>query len=83
MGFIDKVKENIHEAATTAREGAEEMRTKHELGQAYGELGRRAFDLVDAGKLQMAELDFDVERIRKLRAELEAEERPVTGVPTG
>lgn len=73
MGFIDKVKENIHDAATTAREGAEELRTKHELTQAYGELGRRAYDLVDAGKLQMAELDFDVEQIRKLKAELEAE----------
>jgi hypothetical protein len=75
MGFLDKVGGNIRKTASKAREGVEELQTKRELGQAYAELGRRAFDLIDAGKLQAPELDFDTERIRKLKVDLEAEEQ--------
>jgi hypothetical protein len=57
----------------------EELQTKRELGQAYAELGRRAFDLIDAGKLDAKELDFDAEEIRKLKANLEAEEQATPG----
>jgi hypothetical protein len=83
MGFLDKVKGNIRTTAAKAREGVEELQTKRELGQAYAELGRRAYDLIDAGKLQAKELDFDVERIRKLKAELEAEEQAARGASPG
>jgi hypothetical protein len=83
MGFLDKVKENIRETAAKAREGVEELQTKRELGKAYAELGRTAFDLSDAGKLQAKELDFDVERIRKLKADLEAEEQGARGASQG
>ena len=68
MGILDKVKGNIHEAATMARDGVEDMQLTHELGRAYEELGRRTVDLMDAGKLGAAALDFDVDRIRKLKA---------------
>lgn len=78
MSLIDRIKGNIHETATMAREGMEDLQTKRELGEAYGELGRRAFALVESGKLTAAELDFDVERIRKLKAELEVEELAAT-----
>ena len=70
MSIINKVKENLRGTAVAAREGVEDLQTNHELGQAYGELGRRAFDLIDGGKLESAELDFDVKRIRTLRAAL-------------
>jgi hypothetical protein len=83
MGFLDKVKGNIRKTAAKAREGVEELQTKRELGQAYAELGRRAFDLIDGGKLQAKELDFDVERIRKLKADLEAEEQAARGASQG
>ena len=73
MGFLDKVTGNIRQTASKAREGVEELQTKRELGQAYGELGRKAFDLVDAGKIQAPELELDIERIRKLKTDLEAE----------
>ena len=76
MGFLDKVKENLQETATLAREGVENLQTRHELGQAYGELGRKTFELIDAGKLNSAELDSDVERIRRLRTDLAAEQPP-------
>jgi len=73
MGFIDRVKGNLQETAAMAREGIDDQRKKHELGQLYGELGRRAFELIDSGKLQTDELDCDVARIRALQAELDAE----------
>jgi hypothetical protein len=73
MGFIDRVKGNLQDTAAMAREGIDDLQKKHELGQLYGELGRRAFELIDSGKLQTDELDYDVERIRALQAELDAE----------
>ena len=71
MGFLDRVRENIQDTATLAREGMEDLQTKRELGQAYGELGRRAFELIESGGLQSDELAPEVDRIRKLKAELE------------
>ena len=74
MGFLDKIKENIQETATLAREGFEDLQTKRELGQAYGELGRKAFDLIESGRLQEPELEMSADKVRKLKAQLEAEE---------
>ena len=34
--------------ATRAKEGVEELQTKHELSQAYSDLGRKTADLVDS-----------------------------------
>ena len=72
MSILGKVKGNIQETATMAREGVGDMHAKHGLAQAYEELGRRTVDLMDAGKLEAAELDFDVDRIRKLKADIDA-----------
>jgi hypothetical protein len=81
--FLDKVKANVQEAATAAKEGIEELQLKRDLGSAYGDLGRAVFDLVDKGELANPALDAPVERVRSLRAELEAartksEEAPAT-----
>jgi hypothetical protein len=70
MGILDKVKENIHAGAVAARDGVEELQVNHELGQAYRELGRRTFDLVEGGSLASADLDDDMKRIRELRSDL-------------
>ena len=75
MGLLDKIKDNIQETANLAKEGLEDLQTKRELGSAYGDLGKKAFDLVDQGKLQSPELGVEVDKIRKLKAELEAEEQ--------
>lgn len=69
MSILDKVKGNLQETATMARDGVEDMKVRHELAQAYEELGRRTVGLMNAGKLEAAALDFDVDRIRKLEAE--------------
>jgi hypothetical protein len=77
MSFIDRVKNNIQDTAAMAREGIDDLQKKRELGQLYEELGRRAFELIESGKLQTDELDYDIERIRKLQAELDAEKPAV------
>ncbi|HZQ64359.1 MAG TPA: hypothetical protein VFA66_03940 [Gaiellaceae bacterium] len=79
MGFLDKVKSNLQETATMAREGIDDLQTKRELGRHYEELGRRAYELIESGKLQTDELDYDIQRIRDLRAEVGAETAPPSG----
>jgi len=78
MGLLDKIKDNIQETANLAKEGLGDLQTKRELGSAYGELGKKAFDLIDQGKLTAPDLNVDVDKIRKLKAELEAEEKAAT-----
>ena len=75
MGLLDKIKDNLQETANLAKEGLEDLQTKRELASAYGELGKKTFDLIDQGKLTATDLNVDVDKIRKLKAELEAEEK--------
>ena len=74
MGFLDKAKAAAEQAASKAKETAGELQTKRELSQAYDELGRKTFELVDAGAVSSPELDPTVERIRTLKAQLDAGE---------
>jgi hypothetical protein len=71
MGFLDKVKQQAEQAAAKAKDAAEDVQAKRELGQAYGELGQKTYDLVEAGTLSNPELDPIVERIRSIKAKLE------------
>ena len=70
MKLLDKAKLAAEQAATKAKEGVEEVQTKRELNAAYGELGTKAFDLVEAGDLVKPELDELVAKIRTLKAKL-------------
>ena len=45
MGFLDKAKSAAETATSKAKEGIGDVQTKRELGQAYDELGKIAFDL--------------------------------------
>jgi hypothetical protein len=69
---VDRLKDATAVVATRAREGVEELQTRHELSQAYGELGRTAARLVESGALSHPELTAQVEKIRTLKAQLEA-----------
>jgi len=71
MGFLDKAKAAAEQAATKAKETAGELQTKRELGQAYDELGRTTFDLVESGQVSATPLEPLVERVRTLKAQLE------------
>jgi hypothetical protein len=82
MGFIDKAKAAAEQAATRAKETASELQTKRELGQAYDELGRKTFELIEAGEVSSATLDPLVERIRVLTARLDEREPVAAGTTT-
>jgi hypothetical protein len=73
MGLLDKAKQAAEQAATRAKEGVEEVQTKRELSQAYGDLGKSVFELVEHGELSDPRLDGGVEKIRALNAKLESE----------
>ena len=70
--FLNRLKEATGVVATKAREGVEELQTKHELSQAYNDLGRTAADLVESGAVSHPELAERVEKIRALKVQLEA-----------
>ena len=70
--FLNRLKDATSTVATRAREGVEELQTKHELSQAYGDLGRATADLVESGAVSHPDLAERVEKIRALKAQLEA-----------
>ena len=73
MGLLDKAKSAAEQAVTKTKEGVEEVQTKRDLGSAYGELGTKTFELVEAGELDKPELAELVEKIRGLKAKLAGE----------
>jgi hypothetical protein len=68
MGFLDKAKAAAEQAAAKAKEGVEDVQVKRELGQAYGELGKATFELVEKGELSHPGLEDVVAKIRELNA---------------
>lgn len=77
MGLLDKAKAAAEQAAAKAKEGVEDVQTKRELSQAYGDLGRLAFTLVDSGELSNPQFDALVAKIRTLEAKASADSAPV------
>lgn len=70
--FLNKAKQAAEQAATKAKEGVEDVQQKRELSQAYGELGKTAFELIEAGELSNPKFDATVAKIRDLNAKLAA-----------
>ena len=50
MGFLDKAKAVAEQAVAKTKEGVEDVQTKRELGQAYDELGKATFGLIESGE---------------------------------
>ena len=85
MGFLDKAKSAAEQAALKAKEGAEmaankaketadDVQTKRGLGQAYGDLGRTTFELIESGEVSHERLTPLAETIRELEAKGAEEE---------
>ena len=70
--FMDRLKDATATVASRAKEEVEELQTKHELSQAYGDLGRATAELIESGALTNPDLSARVEKIRELKAKLEA-----------
>jgi hypothetical protein len=82
MGFLDKAKAAAEQAASKAKETAGDLQTKRELSQTFDELGHKTFELVESGDVSSTELDPIVEKIRTLKAQLEAGEPVAAGAST-
>jgi hypothetical protein len=77
MGFMDKLKAGAEEvkvgagqATARARDTVHEAQVTRDLMQAYTELGRTTYRLIDEGSLRDERLDHAVQRIRDLGAQL-------------
>jgi hypothetical protein len=68
MGFLDKAKAAAEQAATKAQEGVEGVTTKRDLSQAYGELGHVAYQLIQRGEIDHAELTPLAERVTEIES---------------
>jgi hypothetical protein len=79
MGFLDKAKAAAEQAAAKAKEGVEDVQAKRELSQAYNELGKEAFELIQSGAISDSRLDVHAEKIRTLQARA-AEDQVPAGV---
>jgi hypothetical protein len=66
MGFLDKAKAAAAEATAKAKEGVEDVQVKRELSQAYNELGKVAFELVESNEIAHPRLETVAEKIRTL-----------------
>jgi hypothetical protein len=74
QSFFDRLKDATNVVATRAREGIEDLQTRQELSRAYSDLGRTTVELVEKGEITHAEVTAAAEKIKALKAELEAEE---------
>ena len=70
MSLLDKAKQAAEQAAAKAKEGVEDVQQKRELGQAYGELGKTAFELLESGEISHARLEATAAQIRTLNEKL-------------
>jgi outer membrane murein-binding lipoprotein Lpp len=72
VSFINKARQAAEQAAAKAREGVEDVQQKRELSQAYNDLGKTAFELLESGEISSPRLDAAAARIRDLNAKLAA-----------
>ena len=70
MSFFNKAKQAAEQAAAKVHKGVEDVQQKRELSQAYGELGKTAFALIESGELSHSGLDAGAAKIRELNAKI-------------
>ena len=70
--FLNKAKQAAETAVTKTKEGVEDVQQKRELSQAYGELGKLTFELIESGEVANSKFDPTVAKIRDLNEKLAA-----------
>ena len=70
MSLFNKAKQAAEQAAAKAREGVEDVQQKRELGQAYGDLGKTAFELLESREISHPRLEATAAQIRVLNAKI-------------
>ncbi|HEY5693936.1 MAG TPA: hypothetical protein VIR14_05455 [Gaiellaceae bacterium] len=82
MSLFNKAKQAAEQAAAKAREGVEDVQQKRELSQAYNELGKATFELLESGEISNPRLEATAGKIRELNAKI-AESPAGTAPPAG
>jgi outer membrane murein-binding lipoprotein Lpp len=70
MSLFNKAKQAAEQAAAKAREGVEDVQQKRELSQAYNELGKTAFELLESGEISNPRLEATAAKIRELNTKI-------------
>jgi hypothetical protein len=70
--LMNRLREATANVTQMTREGIEDLQSKRELAQTYGELGKKTAELVESGALSHPELTELVARIGELKAQLAA-----------
>ena len=70
MSFFNKAKQAAEQAAAKAREGVEDVQQKRELSQAYSDLGKTTFELLESGEISSPKLEVTAAKIRDLNQKL-------------
>jgi hypothetical protein len=73
MGLLDKAKAAAEQAAAKAKEGVEDVQAKRELSQAYNELGKSTYELIESGEISNPRLDATAGKIRTLLAGMDGD----------
>ena len=82
MGLLDKAKAAAEQAAAKAKEGVEDVQTKRDLGQTYGELGKTTFELIESGEISNPKLEELAAKIRALNEKAAAGDEVPVGATT-
>jgi hypothetical protein len=72
MGFLDKAKQAAEQAAAKAKEGVEDVQSKRELSQAYNDLGKAVFELIENGEISDPRLEAAAGKVRAVSEKLAA-----------
>jgi hypothetical protein len=81
VSFFDKAKQVAEQAAAKVQEGVEDVQQKRELSQAYGELGKAAFALMESGQLSHSGLEAGAAKVRELQAKIAGSGEPPGDAP--
>jgi hypothetical protein len=68
MGLMDKIKAGAEDATTKARGAVQDVQSKRELAQAYTELGKLTYGLIEEGAVTDERLAPTAEKIQQLVA---------------
>ena len=82
MGLIDELKSGAQKATAHARVSVREAELGHDLDEAYAELGREAFGLMQTGVLRERSLAPLAARVNALEDSLVALQTQEGGAPT-
>jgi hypothetical protein len=74
--FFDKVKQTAADAADSVKDNVQEAKIKNDIVRTYEDLGRKTFELAEAGKLKSTALRPHLKHLRELKAQLAAVQQP-------